>query len=112
MQATRRAVIYYTMIEQQDHIMNVKPSRNIVLKYLQGGIVKLQFTKEDGTLREMNATLLSSKIPAEYIPENRVNPSRPPDPDLVKCFDLDQKGWRSFKISRLTQFEPVRGNKR
>ena len=91
------------MKHQWENPMKVKPPRHIVLGKLQKGIVNLQFEKKDGSIRDMRATLLSAAIPDEFIAESNPN-ARSEDPDLVRCFDVDVNGWRSFKISALREF--------
>mgnify|MGYP003955706331 CR=1 FL=1 len=66
---------------------------------LRQGVVRVNFEKSDGSIREMNCTLHESKLP----PPKPGATARPPKPDLMVCWDVDADGWRSFKLSRLTE---------
>ena len=64
---------------------------------LKSQVVQVYFTKADGTVRLMQATLMESHLP-NVTTEN----SKPhTDTHLFKVWDLDKQAWRSFKWDRL-----------
>lgn len=69
---------------------------------MQNSVTTVVFTKVDGTEREMNCTLL-----AEYLPEQPVadkqqllteNLTKAENPNTLSVWDLDNNGWRSFRV--------------
>jgi hypothetical protein len=68
---------------------------------LRDGEVVISFTKTDGTLRTMRCTLSEGKIPSEHAPKG----TRAPSGDAQPVFDLDAKGWRSFRWDSLISAE-------
>jgi hypothetical protein len=78
------------------------PTKPLVMKHLYTGVVNLSFTKKDGTLREMNATLVTSEIPE--LSQKESLPNDPRESDNVLCWDVDIKGWRTFKVSMIESY--------
>ena len=63
-------------------------------------VVKVTFTKKDGTERVMNCTLDESIIPAvvaKVVVEGANTVVRAVNDDVVPVYDVDAKGWRSFR---------------
>ena len=74
---------------------------------LREGIVEVRFTKTDGSERVLNATLKE-----EHLPEIKpVDPDAPakkkkvPNPDVQNVWDVDAKGWRSFRWDTVTDIQ-------
>jgi hypothetical protein len=73
---------------------------------LINGVIEVAFTKADGTLRKMNATLSESVVPKA----NKEDPLstkavRKVNPEVCVIWDVDSKGWRSFRWDRLKTVE-------
>lgn len=62
------------------------------------------FTKTDGTERVMNCTLAE-----EYIQpyEKKTERVRKESDETISVWDLDNDGWRSFRVDAVTEFEPI-----
>lgn len=78
-----------------------------IIEQLQTGIVRLSFIKvKDGQVRNMRATLNE-----DYIPQPDHNPEkRKPLQDkkeVVRVYDLDVEGWRSFRVNSLQTFDTI-----
>lgn len=82
---------------------NQIPTKEFVLMQMKSGIVNFKFEKADGQLREMNATLVDSQIDPRLQKNTSPNPSTNSS-DLVVCWDVDQKGWRSFNLPTLKEY--------
>lgn len=80
----------------------LRPNHELVMKQLYTGVVNLSFTKKDGTLREMNATLVTSEIPE--IHQKKELPNDPREQDNVLVWDVDKIGWRTFKMSMIESY--------
>ena len=83
----------------------VTPTRPIVMKHPYSGVVNFSFTKKDGTLREMNATLVTSQIPE--LNQKQSLPNHPTELDNVVCWDVDINEWRTFKVSTLESYNGI-----
>jgi hypothetical protein len=88
--------------------------RDWVRSLLQQQPITVTFVKADGTDREMRCTLNHAFIPPTPAPtvtsrvdglvtestKPRATPKEP-DPAVVKVYDLEAAGWRSFRMDRL-----------
>lgn len=74
---------------------------------LQNDIATVVFTKNDGTKRTLNCTLM-----AEYLPEFKPDSSpsaqllneentKSDNPNVLAVWDTDNNGWRSFKMDSI-----------
>ena len=81
--------------------------KDSVIEMLNSGPTRILFEKDDGSIREMNATLRIDLLPPQK--ENTKSRKESAD-DVVKVFDLDKRSWRSFKIDRLRSASCVIGN--
>lgn len=61
---------------------------------LKNGPVSVFFTKIDGTDRQMLCTQKVDLIPTEHQPHNTEYKQ---SSDVTRVYDLDVKGWRSFR---------------
>lgn len=62
-------------------------------------VVTVEFIKSDGSLREMRATLDPKHLP---VVENKDTESkRKPNAEVCSVWDVDAKGWRSFRYDRM-----------
>ena len=84
--------------------LNKTPDKNYILKQLYSGVVNFTFTKKDGELREMNATLVTRLIDDKQIKESNPNPSDG-DTNLIVCWDTDANGWRSFNVDTVKEYK-------
>lgn len=74
-------------------------------KYLRDGIVIVDFLKANGDARTMRCTNNPTLIPEEARPKSSVK-QEPHDTNLFKVYDVDVKGWRSFRFERVSYFGP------
>jgi hypothetical protein len=73
---------------------------------LREKILEVTFTKKDGTERVMKCTLRSDLLPPQTDLEEHVE-KRKPNPDVISVWDLDAKGWRSFRHDSILMFTYV-----
>jgi hypothetical protein len=71
-----------------------------IQKLLFEGSTLVTFTKQDGTRREMKCTLAKHLLP---LSENTAveGARRVENDNLVKTYDLENQGWRSFNVSNV-----------
>ncbi len=79
--------------------------RNFYVQALRGGPCVVEFTKQNGETRLMNATLEPTKIDELGLTPGGeiIQPDR--DLDVIKVIDTDAKGWRSFRVSKVISFK-------
>jgi hypothetical protein len=77
-------------------------TRKDLQEFLHDGIIEIMFEKKDGTKRKMFCTLNSEFIPIDMLPKNISD--KPPikeNLDVMKVFDTENQGWRSFIIDNI-----------
>lgn len=70
---------------------------------LQTGIANVTFLKKDGSERRLLCTLLPSELPAQTDLEEAVQ-KKTPNPEVLAVWDLENKGWRSFRYDSVLGF--------
>jgi hypothetical protein len=66
---------------------------NEIKEVLKKNIATVEFTKKNGDHRIMKATLID-----ELLPEIKGTGKTDISEDVVKCFDTEANGWRSFRV--------------
>lgn len=82
--------------------MTKEISREAIVEMLREGVVSVKFTKKDGDVRDMKCTLLTSHIPEDKQPKGT---SGPIDESVVRVYDIDADGWRSFVLANVISVE-------
>ena len=82
--------------------------RDWIKSLLQVSTITVQFTKADGTVRDMQCTLNPEQLPdivttgpEDGIVVESAKPRKTPDPHSLRVFDTDKQEWRSFRFDRL-----------
>jgi|TARA_B110000495_G_C22799082_1_gene466804 hypothetical protein len=87
----------------EDILENENVDRLELQKQLHREILEVTFTKVNGDKRIMNCTLIEGIAPAittvikEDAPERKVNL------DTMSAWDIDARGWRSFRVKNVTR---------
>ena len=71
---------------------------------LQSEVLEVTFTKVNGDKRVMNCTLMECILPtntSETKTDKKVNE------DILSVWDVDAKGWRSFRMNAITQVRQI-----
>jgi hypothetical protein len=95
------------MIEQaQNKIAELKniPSEENLQSLLRESTVEVDFTKLDGDKRIMKCTKSLRLIPEALQPKSNKDPQK----GTVTVWDIDAKGWRSFKYERVNSVTVVK----
>lgn len=77
---------------------------------LKSEVVTLTFTKKDGTKREMLSTLCESRIPKSEKSTESAG-TRKYSEEAQPVYDIEAKGWRSFRWDSLSMIEFSIGDK-
>lgn len=81
--------------------MELKISAEELVELLKNSVLHITFTKADGNVREMNATLQSDYLPKR--PAQTLLQEVPYDANVVRVWDVDLEGWRSVRVDRINQ---------
>jgi hypothetical protein len=68
---------------------------------LNQGVVKVRFTKTDGTERVMYATTKQDLITYEFMQKIKPVPVNPPQENLLRVWDTEKGAWRSIREDRI-----------
>lgn len=66
---------------------------------LKGGVVEVNFTKVDGSLRKMLCTLQESILPVTEVKEDAK--PRAEIPEALRVWDISINEWRSFRLDSI-----------
>lgn len=78
-------------------------TRDELIHYLVGGECLIKFTKVDGSVRVMRATLKEELLPAKV----GAKKDTPINIEILRVYDLEKQGWRSFKIASLKSISVI-----
>lgn len=85
--------------------------RDKLLKDLRDYVIEVSFIKVDGTLRNMRCTLDPRHLPPRYLTEDRSQEQEfhQKNPDVISCWDVQNGGWRSFRIDSVQYVQIIDG---
>jgi hypothetical protein len=84
--------------------------KNAIQADLRSNVVEVVFNKLDGTIRKMRGTLMPKYLPTTPVESDRVEENFEPEhanPNTVRVWDVDAKGWRSFRVDRVLSIQAV-----
>jgi hypothetical protein len=70
-------------------------TKEYIRSLLKNNVVQVVFTKTDGSVREMKCTLQEQFV---EVYEKKTDKVKPENDNIVSVWDLDNNGWRSFKV--------------
>jgi len=76
--------------------------REVLVEGLKRNLMKVVFTKVNGEERTMLCTLHES-----VLPEPILSSTRKVNPDTISVWDIDNNGWRSFRIDSIKEVKVV-----
>jgi hypothetical protein len=78
-------------------------------KMLNSGLVLVEFTKKDNTVRKMICTTSLNLIPETFLPKKSDNIKTEYN-SQKRVFDTQANGWRSFLFENVINFEQYKNN--
>ena len=86
-----------------------KYTREEILNVLRGDTVAyVKFVKSNGEARHMQCTRNPKHIPEAFSPkkESTESPEKiiKENLDIINAFDVEKKGWRSFRVDSVTEY--------
>lgn len=82
--------------------METAITREKLLADLGHQVCEVLFTKKDGSQRKMICTRDLNRAPNAPIPANE---NYADNPDVIRAYDLEAEGWRSFIIANIIEFK-------
>ena len=80
--------------------------RDGIIKDLKNNAVRVYFTKVNGEKRELRCSLKPDLLPPVTVHEHLDDMhSRPENKEIVAVWDLDNGGWKSFRIDSVEYVE-------
>lgn len=83
--------------------------KNEILKGLHEGTLTVSFKKVNGDRRDMRCTLNETHIPPKTS-SDKPSKARKQNPDVQSVWDINAKGWRSFRWENVIEFGEDDGN--
>ena len=77
-------------------------SQNEILEALKNGILNVEFTKKDGSLRKLICTLNEDRIPADKKPKGTGHTK---NDAVLPVFDMENNSWRSFRWDSIQKID-------
>lgn len=72
-------------------------NRDELLEILKKRIIEVRFEKMNGEERVMHCTLREDHLPIQ----TETKKPHKPNLNVVSAYDIDAKGWRSFRVDRV-----------
>lgn len=90
--------------------MNKLMTKDELREVLTKSIAVITFEKTDGSIRDLKGTLMPEHLPplAEDI-TNINKPKRDENPKILAVWDLENGGWRSFRVESVLNLRTVKG---
>ena len=73
-------------------------TKESIRSLLQSNVVNVQFTKSDGSIRNMVCTLQESFT---WPYEKKTDKVKPENNDVIAVWEIDKQAWRSFRIDSI-----------
>ena len=78
-------------------------TKDMIREAARAGVIDVQFTKKDGSLREMRCSLQE-----QYLPPLIGEAETKDNPDVLAVWDIEVEGWRSFRIDSVLIMETIK----
>lgn len=83
-------------------------NREEMLNELRQGVILVNFTKADGTKRDMRCTLNAGYLEEELGKLENYTDDQQPNAESVVVYDTEKSAWRSFRLDRVNHvFNPA-----
>jgi exonuclease I len=87
-------------------------NKETLKEHLTKCVAEITFNKVDGSTRTMYCTLMSDYLPEQTsIDENVRHVPRKDNDNTLAVWDMDNKGWRSFRLDSITNVNYIGVNR-
>ena len=73
-------------------------TKESIRSLLKNDVLEVVFIKTDGSVREMKCTLQEKFVEAY---DKKTDKVKPENDNVISVWDLDNNGWRSFKLDSI-----------
>jgi hypothetical protein len=73
-------------------------NRGELIEWLKHGVCTINFTKVDGTIRDMECTLNNMLLPKQTDIEEQIQKASTKSDSVIAVWDTVNNGWRSFRL--------------
>lgn len=80
-------------------------NREEVIRELKEHVMKVQFVKANGETRILTCTLRPDMVKDPNFSEEYLKEQHDKYPDVVAAWDIDNRGWRGFRIDSVQWIE-------
>lgn len=84
--------------------LTISKSKDIITNLLRENVLSVVFIKNDGSERVMECTLKPDLLPVQEQISEPKNTTRAENPDVLKVYDLENNGWRSFRVDSVLSY--------
>jgi hypothetical protein len=85
--------------------------RDTIIKDLRKNVIEVTFTKVNGEARIMRCTLKPALLPEKYRvdlnEQKNEKEFHQTNPDVIAAWDMNERGWRSFRIDSVIHIHDV-----
>ena len=79
-------------------------TKQSIRSLLKNNVLEVVFTKTDGSVREMKCSLQEQFI---EVYEKKTDKVKPENDSVISVWDLDNGGWRSFRVDSIQSVSVV-----
>jgi len=83
---------------------NISKGKEVLKTLLNEHVLSVTFTKKDGTERVMECTLKPDLLPIQDENTEPKDKTRVENAEVIQVYDLENTGWRSFRVESVTTF--------
>lgn len=108
-------------VDTTEQFLTLDEKRKMLKAVFGTNVLRIEFTKKDGSKREMVCTLRGDLIPEDKKPGDNQLPlpfdksdveliekkTRKTNPSVFSVYDLENNGWRSFIVDNLIDFNVI-----
>ncbi len=89
-------------------LQNISKGKEVLKTLLNEHVLIVTFTKKDGSERVMECTLKPDLLPVHETNTNNTIDfpvtMRTENPEVIQVYDLENNGWRSFRVESMLTF--------
>lgn len=86
------------------NLQDTSTQKETLKNLLRENVLSVVFIKKDGSERVMECTLKPDLLPTQDENTESKDKVRTENPDVIQVYDLENTGWRSFRVDSVLAF--------
>lgn len=86
------------------NLQDTSTQKETLKNLLRENVLSVVFVKKDGSERVMECTLKPDLLPVQDENTASKDKVRTENPDVIQVYDLENSGWRSFRVDSVLAF--------